>query len=194
MERTAIGMEAETVRPARRPTYTETAPNKIPKSEPNTIARRLNSRTLSSESTYGRNSPGGAVELQGFVATLCLPCHIAERRCEHTPDRAQQSGQVSITRAYRQGAIGWAGLCFGQEPGRRIKRGERSWRRHGAPAASDLCQVTLTTPSAGSIDRRRRFGIALDTRHYLQTRRKAGAGSGPGRGAACNSENARRLA
>src|SRR5271169_1271614 len=73
IERTAIGMEAETVSPARRPTYTDTAPN--------IIARRLNSRTLSSASTYGRNSPGGAVELQGFVATLGLPCDPAEHQC-----------------------------------------------------------------------------------------------------------------
>src|SRR5277367_1104393 len=85
IERTAIGMEAETVRPARRPTYTETAPNRIPNSEPNTIARRLNSRTLSSASTYGRNSPGGAVDLQGFVATLCLPRDPAGNRCNCAP-------------------------------------------------------------------------------------------------------------
>src|ERR1700733_2305525 len=73
IERTAMGIEAETVSPARSPTYTETAPNKTPNSAPSTIARRLNSATLSSASTYGRNSPGGAVELQGFVDTLCLP-------------------------------------------------------------------------------------------------------------------------
>src|ERR1700689_2652855 len=85
IERTAIGIEAETVRPARKPTYTETAPNRIPNSEPNMIARRLNSRTLSSASTYGRNSPGGAVELQGFVATLPLPCDPAEQRCDWAP-------------------------------------------------------------------------------------------------------------
>src|SRR3984957_3731984 len=73
MESTAMGIDAETVSPARNPTYTETAPNKTPNSAPRTIARRLNSATLSSASTYGRNSPGGAVELQGFVDTLCLP-------------------------------------------------------------------------------------------------------------------------
>src|SRR5277367_1416197 len=68
MESTAIGMEADTVNPARSPTYTETAPNSMPNSDPNITARRLNSATLSSASTYGRNSPGGAVELHCFVA------------------------------------------------------------------------------------------------------------------------------
>ncbi len=68
MESTAIGIEADTVNPARSPTYTETAPNSMPNSDPNITARRLNSATLSSASTYGRNSPGGAVELHCFVA------------------------------------------------------------------------------------------------------------------------------
>src|ERR1700733_233909 len=105
IERTAIGMEAETVRPARKPTYTETAPNRIPNNEPSKTARKLNSRTFSSASTYGRNSAGGAVELQGFVATLFLPCCPAESQCCCAPDKALQSGQVSITRLDRQGAI-----------------------------------------------------------------------------------------
>src|ERR1700722_17135176 len=68
IDRTAIGMEAETVRPARNPTYTDNAPNKMPKSEPRITARRLNSATVSSAAMYGLNSAGGAVELHCFVA------------------------------------------------------------------------------------------------------------------------------
>ncbi len=43
IESTAMGMEAETVRPARRPTYTVTAPKMIPNSIPNRMARGVNS-------------------------------------------------------------------------------------------------------------------------------------------------------
>jgi hypothetical protein len=50
MESTAMGMEAATVRPARRPTYTVTAPKITPKTEPRKRARKVNS---------GRFSPGG---------------------------------------------------------------------------------------------------------------------------------------
>src|SRR5271154_761106 len=70
IESTAMGIEAETVSPARSPTYTDTAPNKTPKSAPNTTARRLNSAGFCEAGTYGRNSLGGAVELQGFSATF----------------------------------------------------------------------------------------------------------------------------
>ncbi len=43
IESTEIGIEAETVSPARNPTYTETAPNKMPNREPRITARQLNS-------------------------------------------------------------------------------------------------------------------------------------------------------
>src|ERR1700690_2608731 len=68
MERTEMGIEAETVSPARSPTYTETAPNRMPNSAPRITARRVNSLGLSSGPTNGLNSPGGAGELQNFVA------------------------------------------------------------------------------------------------------------------------------
>ena len=48
MESTAIGMEAETVSPARNPTYTLTAPKSRPNSAPRTTARTVNSIRLSS--------------------------------------------------------------------------------------------------------------------------------------------------
>src|SRR4029077_1707551 len=43
IDSTEIGIEAETVSPARNPTYTETAPNKMPNNEPRITARQLNS-------------------------------------------------------------------------------------------------------------------------------------------------------
>ena len=48
MDKTEMGMEAETVRPARRPTYTVTAPNRSPKSAPRMTARTVNSASVSS--------------------------------------------------------------------------------------------------------------------------------------------------
>src|SRR5229473_6080542 len=64
MESTEMGIEAETVSPARKPTYTVTAPKSSPKSAPRITARMVNSFRLSSADTYVRNSPGDAVELQ----------------------------------------------------------------------------------------------------------------------------------
>ncbi len=53
MDSTAMGIDAETVSPARKPTYTLTAPNRMPNSDPRITARRLNSATVSSAPTYG---------------------------------------------------------------------------------------------------------------------------------------------
>src|SRR5271170_8124807 len=69
IDSTAIGIEADTVSPARNPTYTVTAPNSSPNSAPSTTARSVNSFKLSSVPTYVRNSPGGAVELHGRSLT-----------------------------------------------------------------------------------------------------------------------------
>src|SRR5690348_16090309 len=66
MDSTAIGIDAETVSPARKPTYTVIAPKKSPAKIPRTIARVVNSGIIFSEGMYGRNSPGGATELHGF--------------------------------------------------------------------------------------------------------------------------------
>ena len=76
MDRTEIGMDAETVSPARRPTYTVTAPKSSPKSAPRITARRVNSLMLSSADMYGRNSPGGAVELHGRSLTETSSCFL----------------------------------------------------------------------------------------------------------------------
>ena len=51
MDSTEMGMEAETVRPARNPTYTVTAPNSSPKSAPRMTARMVNSFSVSSAGT-----------------------------------------------------------------------------------------------------------------------------------------------
>ncbi len=48
MESTEMGIEAETVSPARKPTYTVTAPKSSPKSAPRITARMVNSLGLSS--------------------------------------------------------------------------------------------------------------------------------------------------
>ena len=87
IESTEIGIDAETVSPARRPTYTDTAPNSAPKIAPRITARQLNSVIVLDASTYGRNSAGGAVELQGLVAKK----HLRERfRSESRPRMPQR--------------------------------------------------------------------------------------------------------
>src|SRR5229473_21666 len=43
IDSTEMGIDAETVSPARNPTYTDTAPNKMPNNEPKITARQLNS-------------------------------------------------------------------------------------------------------------------------------------------------------
>jgi beta-galactosidase len=59
---TAMGIDADTVRPARRPTYTVTAPKIMPKIAPKSTALNVNSGTFADSGMYGRNSPRGAVE------------------------------------------------------------------------------------------------------------------------------------
>jgi hypothetical protein len=51
IESTEMGIDAETVRPARSPTYTDTAPNKTPKIAPRMTARKLNSVRVLDAST-----------------------------------------------------------------------------------------------------------------------------------------------
>src|ERR1700722_4983846 len=89
IESTEIGIDAETVRPARSPTYTDTAPNSAPKIAPRITARQLNSVIVLEASTYGRNSAGGAVELQGLVAKKHLREHF---RCKSRPHAPQSPG------------------------------------------------------------------------------------------------------
>jgi len=53
IESTAMGIDAATVRPARRPTYTVTPPKTTPKKHPNRMARKVSSRGFSSGETKG---------------------------------------------------------------------------------------------------------------------------------------------
>src|SRR6185503_9479145 len=60
IDSTEIGMEAATVSPARRPTYTVTAPKMMPKIDPSTSARTVNSGGCWSGGTNDWNSAKGA--------------------------------------------------------------------------------------------------------------------------------------
>ena len=51
MESTAMGIDADTVSPARKPTYTVTAPKNSPASTPSRIARKVNSGRIVSAAT-----------------------------------------------------------------------------------------------------------------------------------------------
>src|SRR4051812_21523612 len=63
MERTEMGIDAATVSPARRPTYTVTAPNKTPKMPPRTSARAESSGRVSVVGTKGLNVGLGGVDV-----------------------------------------------------------------------------------------------------------------------------------
>src|SRR5947209_19540218 len=63
MERTGMGIDAATVSPARRPTYTVTAPNKTPKMPPRTSARAESSGRVSVVGTKGLNVGLGGVDV-----------------------------------------------------------------------------------------------------------------------------------
>ncbi len=56
MESTAMGMDAATVSPARRPTYTVTAPKMIPKMPPKKSERKVSSWGFSVGEMYGLNA------------------------------------------------------------------------------------------------------------------------------------------
>jgi hypothetical protein len=73
IESTAIGIEADTVNPARNPTYTVTAPNSSPNTPPNKTARKENSVGLCVDGTYGWNSPVFAAEFRARSLTVSSP-------------------------------------------------------------------------------------------------------------------------
>src|SRR5688500_11831908 len=80
--RTAIGIDALTVKPARRPRYTVDAPKSSPKSAPRMMALIVNSAGDWEAGTYGRNAP-----LSGGVCVTCAmardgsiePCESVEQ-------------------------------------------------------------------------------------------------------------------
>src|SRR6185503_150449 len=65
MASTAMGIEALTVRPARRPRYTVDAPKIRPNNAPRMMARIVNSATDMFAATYGWNAAVGAAGLLG---------------------------------------------------------------------------------------------------------------------------------
>src|SRR3954470_9665983 len=67
---TAIGIEALTVKPARKPRYTVDAPKSRPNNEPMTIALRVNSAGDCEGGTYGRNVGAASLGRCTGVATL----------------------------------------------------------------------------------------------------------------------------
>src|SRR5579872_7343810 len=97
IESTAMGIDAETVSPARSPTYTVTAPKKSPATIPARMARKVNSATPFSESMYGLNSSGGAVELHVFVAKRHLSQACRERSMGHGERKARPKKRLPRT-------------------------------------------------------------------------------------------------
>src|ERR1700722_13926377 len=63
MERTEIGIDAATVSPARRPTYTVTAPQRTPKREPRISARAVSAGRDSVAGTNGLKLIGAAMSV-----------------------------------------------------------------------------------------------------------------------------------
>src|SRR5262245_29819412 len=83
---TAIGMDALTVRPARRPRYTVDAPNSSPKSEPRITARPVNSAGDCAALMYGWNAPCG-----GATGGCTLGCAIARDGSIEPCESAEQA-------------------------------------------------------------------------------------------------------
>src|SRR5207244_13568756 len=78
--RTAIGMDALTVRPARRPRYTVDAPNSRPKRDPMMMALIVNSAGDCDGDTYGLNARGiddDPDDVSGGVSAIAPECSSA---------------------------------------------------------------------------------------------------------------------
>src|SRR2546423_7742691 len=82
--RTAIGIDALTVRPARRPRYTVDAPNSRPNNDPMTTALSVNSAGDCEAGTYGlnaRGSVGGEGKGEGMGGRSSLSLLTITRGC-----------------------------------------------------------------------------------------------------------------
>jgi hypothetical protein len=115
IDSTEIGIDADTVSPARNPTYTVTAPNKSPNSAPSTTARSVNSFNVSCVDTYVRNSAGGAVELHG--RSLTNPSHytkeVLRQKISHTLVLSRASNRRVVKRTmYRDARLDYAPPCL----------------------------------------------------------------------------------
>src|SRR5262245_3079288 len=71
MASTAIGIDALTVSPARRPRYTVDAPNSRPNNPPSTIARKVNSAGDCDAGTYGWNCDAAGEDAAAEVVEGC---------------------------------------------------------------------------------------------------------------------------
>src|SRR5205807_7310417 len=114
---TAIGIEALTVRPARRPRYTVDAPNSNPNSTPITIAFAVNSAGDCVARMYGWSAGGGAVIAMAGILTWCfcynrvLPCENSEQSRTDAVDgdldaQARATEPRSGVRAYDEPPLG----------------------------------------------------------------------------------------
>src|SRR3954468_21705825 len=119
---TAIGIDALTVSPARRPRYTVDAPKSRPKSAPSTIARNVNSAGDCEAGTYGVNWVSA---MRGFYfRTSAAPFAArsnpiqSDESCENVEQTAAAAG--TGLRAHDQPALDLPAL-----PGR-ARRGRRS--------------------------------------------------------------------
>src|SRR5690349_2476658 len=83
---TAIGIDALTVRPARRPRYTVDAPKSRPKSDPRKMARAVNSAGDCEALTYGWNAPR-----DGATGCCTLGCAIARDGSIEPCESAEQA-------------------------------------------------------------------------------------------------------
>src|SRR5258706_5532883 len=99
---TAIGIDALTVSPARRPRYTVDAPNRRPKSDPRITARAVNSAGDCDALTYGWNVPrAGATG--GFMLGCAMARDGSIEPCE-SAEQAEANARSSL-RADHQPAV-----------------------------------------------------------------------------------------
>src|SRR5580704_7481560 len=146
IESTAMGIDAETVSPARSPTYTVTAPKNNPARIPSRIARSVNSGRFCSAGTYGRNSSAGAVELHGLLATAHPRSSTLSRR-----ELNRDAGHYGLL--FGAGILESLGLRRGHNNSRRrASASERANLRSARGDTRSACAASAAA-SAGSTSR-----------------------------------------
>ena len=99
IDSTEIGIDAATVSPARKPTYTVTAPNKMPNSDPSRTARKVNSGRVSFAGIKGLKSAGlsdtGRTSMIAKLHITCLQCFILEGEESNRPRIHRYSAKVA---------------------------------------------------------------------------------------------------
>src|SRR5262245_31635924 len=104
--RTAIGIDALTVRPARKPRYTVDAPNSRPKSAPMITALAVNSAGDCDGGTYGWNAGGVGVVAGMAIGGECsmeVFCYNRPLACENSEQRRRSGvgGQAESRPGFR---------------------------------------------------------------------------------------------